>query len=283
MKGITAKTYTMRLISGFILLVIHSLTIHSLAMAQSDIKSGKARWELGVGLGAISLPHYRGAEQSAEYLAPIPYIRYNGERLKVDREGARFFFYNTEDYQIDVSTAFALAVNSNDNRARNGMANLSTVIEIGPRFQFKLYNSEDKNLRFRFALPIRTAFAINLKQTDNIGWVVSPYLQLRYFRNGWETAISAGPIWASDKYHDYFYEVTPQYVTTDRSSYNAASGYSGSRITMTLSKRYDKLFVGIFTRYDNLSGAAFINSPLVKQKYSFMAGVAVTWIFKESK
>lgn len=278
MKGITEATYMMRLFSGFLLFIIQAPV-----MAQSEIESGKAKWELGVGIGAISLPHYRGSEQSTEYLAPIPYIRYNGERLKVDREGARFYFYNTEEFIIDVSTAFALAVDSDDNRARTGMTDLSTIFELGPRFQFKLYQSADKNIRFRFAIPIRTAFAINLEKTESIGWVLSPYLQLRYFKSGWETAISAGPLWASEEYHDYFYEVKPQYVTAKRSAYNASSGYSGSRFTLTLSKRFDNIFFGLFTRYDDLSGVTFINSPLVKQKNSLMVGVALSWVFKESK
>jgi len=61
---------------------------------------------------------------------------------------------------------------------------------------------------------------------------------------------------------------------TTRSAYNAKSGYSGSRLTVTLSKRFDKMHFGLFARYDDLKGASFINSSLIKQEDSFMAGVA---------
>lgn len=35
-------------------------------------------------------------------------------------------------------------------------------------------------------------------------------------------------------------------------------------------------------RYDNLTGATFEDSPLVRQKDYFAAGVAMTWILGES-
>jgi outer membrane protein len=40
--------------------------------------------------------------------------------------------------------------------------------------------------------------------------------------------------------------------------------------------------MGGFIGYDNLSGAAFDDSPLLETDHSFMAGVAVAWIFKKS-
>ena len=46
---------------------------------------------------------------------------------------------------------------------------------------------------------------------------------------------------------------------------------------------YPRFWVGAFARYDNLSGAAFVDSPLVKDKESFMVGIGVAWILMESK
>ena len=259
------------------------LAFSTIIYAEETTLQVKPKWELGVGAGMLSLPHYRGSDQRAEYVSPIPYIRYNGKRLKIDREGGRFYFYNSETIKVDVSTAFALWVDSDDNRARQGMTDLKNIIELGPRIQFNLYQSDDKNFRFRFAMPLRTGYAIDLSRTENIGWTFSPYLQLRYFKSGWESAFSIGPSWGSEEYHDYFYEVAPQYAIAGRSAYNAQAGYSGSRMTLTLSKRFDKIYFGLFARYDNLSGATFIDSPLVKQKDSFMVGAALSWVFKESR
>jgi len=39
----------------------------------------------------------------------------------------------------------------------------------------------------------------------------------------------------------------------------------------------------VFARYDRLSGAAFEDSPLVKKKSSFMAGVGIAWVLAEAK
>jgi hypothetical protein len=40
--------------------------------------------------------------------------------------------------------------------------------------------------------------------------------------------------------------------------------------------------MGGFIRYDNLSGAAFEDSPLVETRHSVMAGFAVAYILKKS-
>ena len=260
-----------------LILILHGTYVS----AAEEISETTPKWELGIGIGGLSIPHYRGSDQTSNYFAPIPYFRYSGKRLQVDKEGGRFYFYNSDTIKLDLSTAFALPVDSDDNRARVGMDNLNAVIELGPRLQFSLYESEDKNLRLRFALPVREAFEFGKFQ--DIGWVFSPYLQLRYFTSGWESALSMGPVWASEAYHDYFYQVAPQYVATGRPAYNAKAGFSGSRATLTVSKRFDDIFLGVFARYDDLRGAVFIDSPLVKQNDSFMIGVALSWIFKKSE
>jgi hypothetical protein len=54
------------------------------------------------------------------------------------------------------------------------------------------------------------------------------------------------------------------------------------QFTMGFSKRFPKFWVGSFLRYDNLSGATFENSPLLKQKDYFAAGLAITWVLGES-
>jgi len=264
-------------------LFILTFTLFNTTYAKdASTPTSKPKWELGVGLGLLSLPHYRGSNQRSEYAAPIPYVRYNGKRLKVDKEGGRFYFYDGDDVKVDISTAFSFPVDSTDNRARKGMPNLDAIIELGPRIQFNLYESDNKNLRFRLGIPLRAAVATDLKHSQAIGWVFSPYLQLRYY-NGWESAVSIGPIWASEAYHDYFYEVAPQYATSTRSAYNAKAGYSGSRITLTVSRRFNKIWFGFFAKYDNLSNATFIDSPLIRQNDSFIVGAALSWVFKRSK
>ena len=89
-------------------------------------------------------------------------------------------------------------------------------------------------------------------------------------------------MYASEDFHDYYYEVPPEFATATRPAYNADGGYSGARTTLTLSKRFKEYWVGAFARYDSLRGATFEDSPLVRTNHSFMAGIAVSWIFATS-
>lgn len=90
-------------------------------------------------------------------------------------------------------------------------------------------------------------------------------------------------MFASEAYHDYYYEVAPEFATLRRPVYDADGGYSGSRITVSLSKRFDRFWIGVLARYDNLSGATFADSPLVQTEHSFMAGIGVAWILAQSE
>ena len=49
----------------------------------------KPLWELGLGVGGLYLPDYRGSDQSQGYLAPLPVLVYRGTWFKSDREGTR--------------------------------------------------------------------------------------------------------------------------------------------------------------------------------------------------
>lgn len=244
------------------------------AHAQDD----SARWDLGIGIGGLSLPHYRGSNQRQDYAAPIPYVRYEGKRLHVDREGGRFYLYHGNRWWLDLSASVGFPVDSRDNRARQDMPDLYPVFEIGPRAQFKLYENPRGDLQWRLAIPLRLAIATDISHSRSLGLVLSPYLQLRYGQQ-WDLAISAGPLFASETYHDYYYQVDPQYATSTRPVYNARAGYSGSRISISATRQFhQRYWLGIFLRYDTLTGAVFADSPLVKQNHSFTAGLAFAWI-----
>ena len=256
----------------------------AMAIATGSIAAengGASQWELGIGVGALSIPHYRGSDQRQDYAAPIPYVRYNGEHLKVDREGGRYYFYDGQQFKLDLSATFNFPVDSDKDIARQGMPSLDAILEVGPRLQWRLWESSDQRLRLRLGAPLRVA--INLSNANDEGLFFAPYFQLRYYA-GMETALSIGPMWASEKFHDYYYQVDNQFATIGRPTYDAKAGYSGFRITLTTSHRLSKRYWwGGFLRYDNLSGAAFVDSPLVKQKDSFMAGFVLAYIFNPVK
>jgi outer membrane scaffolding protein for murein synthesis (MipA/OmpV family) len=77
--------------------------------------------------------------------------------------------------------------------------------------------------------------------------------------------------------------VDPAFATASRPAFDAGGGYGGAQVIAALSKRYLEFWVGAFVKLDSLHGAAFADSPLVKDKQGVAAGFSIAWIFSESK
>ena len=75
-------------------------------------------WELGAGIGGLTLPDYRGSDEQRNLLFPIPYLIYRGEILKVDRERIRGLLVKTETVELNFSLNGSPPVKSNNNKAR---------------------------------------------------------------------------------------------------------------------------------------------------------------------
>jgi MipA family protein len=245
----------------------------------------KPLWELGIGMSALALPDYRGSDQTGVYGIPFPYLIYRGSFLKADRQGIRGIFFDSDRVQVNLSLGASLPVNSDDNDARQGMPDLHPTAEIGPSLDLKLWRTEDHRYELDLRLPVRTALTVKGGMRD-VGWVFSPRLNLGIVDVaglvGWNMGLFAGPLVGSERNHDYFYSVAPQYATADRPAFEAKGGYAGSQFMMTLSKRYPKYWLGAFARWDSLAGARFDDSPLFRREHYFAAGVGLAWIFGES-
>lgn len=238
------------------------------------------RWELGLGLAGLTIPDYRGSDEQRGYLLPLPYVQYRGEVFQIDREGAHGKLLAAERVRLELSVAAGPLARSDDNEARRDMADIDPTVEVGPSLE--IYLTDDR--AWKLELPLRTVIATDLTHAEGIGWVFAPSLNYRMGNNhGWGGGIAIGPLYASEKYHDYYYEVLPAFATATRPAYDAPGGYSGSRLTFSASRRFPDFWVGAFARYDRLSGAAFEDSPLVKKKSSFMAGVGIAWVLAEAK
>jgi outer membrane scaffolding protein for murein synthesis (MipA/OmpV family) len=245
----------------------------------------KPLWELGIGVSALSFPDYRGSDQSSLYAIPFPYLVYRGTFLKADRQGIRGTFFDSDRIELNLSVGASLPVNSDDNRARQGMPDLQPALELGPSLDFKLWRTPDRRTQLDLRLPVRTAVTVKDGMHD-IGWVFSPRLNLDLIDvagfDGWNMGLLAGPMVGSARNHAYFYSVAPQYATAERPAFEARGGYAGSQFLMSLSKRYPKYWLGAFARWDSLKGAVFADSPLVKRDDYFAAGVGIAWILGES-
>jgi len=248
----------------------------------------KPLWEVGFGAAGLSIPDYRGSDERSGYLLPLPYVIYRGDALQVDREGVHGNLFRSERVKLEISVAAGPPAKSDSNTARVGMPDIDPTVEIGPSLAIRLWRNAGKDQRLSLDLPIRTVVATDLSHFKSIGWVFSPHLKYETDdlgpKGGWDLGLSLGPLYATEKYHDYYYEVSPEFaISPARPVFDARGGYSGSRITLTLSKRFSQFWVGVFARYDMLSGVVFDDSPLVRKNTSFMTGAGIAWIFAQSK
>ncbi|MBI5451795.1 MAG: MipA/OmpV family protein [Gammaproteobacteria bacterium] len=243
-------------------------------------------WEAGVGMAAIHFPSYRGSAVRQDYLLPAPYVYYRGRYLQIGREDVRSMLFRSERAQFYISLGGEVPVRSQDNPLRRGMPDLDTTVEIGPTLEVALARSQryrtDVDLRFSVA-PV---LATDLTQIHAAGWLFQPQLAIDSQDiagiSGLQGGLRAGPLFADQRYHQYYYGVDEVYARPDRAAYRARGGYAGSQLTVALNRRFDHVWAGGFLRWDDLDGATFIDSPLVETRSGFTAGFALSWILFES-
>jgi MipA family protein len=256
------------------------------ASAARAQESPQPLWEVGIGMAGMSLPDYRGSDEKRSHLLPLPYFAYNGERFRVDRRGMQGDLLKADNIWIDISANLGPPADSEKNEARAGMPDLDPTIEFGPSLRWLWWAAPDASQTLTFYLPARAVTATDLSRAQSIGWVIAPHLTYDYLNfgpgGGWNFGASMGPLYATEKFHDYYYQVTPEFATPSRPAFDAKGGYSGVRTTMTLSKRFGDYWIGGFLRHDDLHDVAFEDSPLMRRRSSLMAGFGVTWIFARS-
>jgi outer membrane scaffolding protein for murein synthesis (MipA/OmpV family) len=263
-----------------------ALFLAALTIALPSRADLRPEWEFGLGATGLTLPDYRGSDESRDYLLPFPYVIYRGERFRVDRQGIRGIFFESDRVEINLSLNATPPVESEDNRARQGMPDLDPTLEIGPRIDYRLMSDRAEEWALELRVPLRAAIATDFSHTKGVGFVLSPHLSLtmRPVLAGvkWNFGAQAGPLFATREFHQYFYGVEEPSATPERPAYAADGGYSGAYALVSLSRRFPRCWVGAFARYDTLQGAVFEDGPLMRRDFAFAAGIAVAWVFAES-
>ncbi len=242
-------------------------------------------WELGLGVGALQLPHYRGSDQRYNLVLPVPYAVYRGRILRATREGARAVLLDREGFDFDVSVAASPPTRSEDNNARRGMQDLAPTLEFGPNANVRLAQGARWKLDLR--LPLRAVFSVE-RRPEALGWTFNPVLNVDWelsagpASSGWRLGAQAGPVWATRRFHAHYYDVSAADATAARSAYSAGSGYGGWRWTVGSSRRVGAWWLGAFVRGDSVAGSTFVNSPLVRQRHNVSVGVAFSRVFAVS-
>jgi outer membrane scaffolding protein for murein synthesis (MipA/OmpV family) len=239
--------------------------------------------EFGLGLGALAFEDYRGSATTHVYPLPVPYFLYNGKFLKADREGVRGMLFNQDWLELNLSGNATTPVRND--RARHGMPDLKSTLEIGPSLDLHLLHSTGSRIKLDLRLPLRSAITAEASPRY-IGWTFTPRLALDVADPagfaGWNAGFLIGPLFADHRYHQYFYSVDPPYSTVSRPAYRAVGGYAGTQAIAALSKRYPRYWVGAYVRADTLAGAAFADSPLVLRSSYWSAGIGISWMIHTS-
>ena len=268
----------MTLVLRILVLALLSLS----AYASEDERLPK--WELGAGLAVLNLPDYPGADQSQSYTLPFPYIIYRGERVKAGRDGLRGMLFESKRWDLDFSAGGSLPVNSDDNRAREGMDDLDISLELGPSLRLKFIDTPDQKLQLRFNLRALLA-ADDFPALDYEGWLFNP--ELRWGRHYGDRYIAGASLqlrYGNKAYHGYFYGVAPQFATASRPMYQAERGYNSVGISSFVAMKLDRNWrVSASLGYYDLHDAVFNDSPLFRKNSGAYLGLTVSRILWRSE
>ena len=228
---------------------------------------------------------YRGSNERRSFLLPIPYFVYRGETVQVNRERVRGLIFKRDRAEMDISVNGS--VPAQGSVARQGMPDLDPTLEIGPSLNFHLLYSADKKNTFDLRMPAARGDRLQFQACAThrlavpaaTGSGFSGYRPQRLEHR-------------AGRRRDLFRSSLPRSIfTTWRRSMRRrrvrpirwAADIPARSTSLSFSKRaQDGHWIGGFMKWDNLNGAVFANSPLVKSRQYFTIGIAATWTFNRS-
>jgi outer membrane protein len=267
---------------GLAVLVLTGLT----PAARAD-QHPQPLWEISAMVGIGVLPTYPAADQTRFEVLPLPYFTYRGEVIRSDDKGLlRGRFFKSEVMEIDISLSGTFDVDSADNRARAGMPDLDWLGEIGPRLEFTLAQAGD--VRIEFELPVRGVFSTNFGSRFKYeGLIAVPELAYQhddFLGSDGKFKIGVSAAFANAELQSLFYGVPTAYATVTRPAYVAKSGYLGSKLQISASRRFGpRIRILSALRFDFYKGAANDKSPLFKDSSTVTLGIAVIVSLWQSK
>lgn len=246
------------------------------------------RWEVGVFGGGTRMPHYRGSDEYRTYAFPMPYVIYRGDRLRVDRDGFRGLFYKSQLLETDISLSGNPPV-GDGNDARRGMPDLDPLLELGPAARGFLYRGRRLSSLYLEG-TVRGVVAVDVDDGEprDVGWRAVLDLVAPRFVPGsgspWTFGSRLGVEFTDRRYNAYFYDVSEEQALPDREAYESEAGYGGTHLSAYVMRKVrPDLSILVYGRWDNLEGAVYEDSPLVRTHNNLIAGAAVIWKLAESR
>ena len=243
----------------------------------------KGKWTLGIGIASVSgVPDYIGSDEARNITLPIPYILYNGPKMKISQSGINGKLFNSENLYVSLSLSGAIPVDSDKNKARKGMDDIDAVLEYGPSFKYFLMGGDKKDNALLLDVSFREARTI---KNESLNFSSTPSIVFRnrfeddYFKGRLNFSTSLKFEFVSDKYAQAFYGVDPMFETSTRKRYKAPGGYAGFRFNTSLRWKRDNQMVSIFFAHSDISDAKYVSSPLVKVTTHSLFGGSYFWLF----
>jgi outer membrane scaffolding protein for murein synthesis (MipA/OmpV family) len=248
------------------------------AAAQQDLPL----WEIGVVGGAVSTPAYPGAADRSSRLLLLPAPIYRGKIFRSDESGIGARLFRSDRVEFDVGFAASLPSRSDDVEAREGMPDLGTLVEFGPRLKLTLSRREFS--RLRLDLPLRTVIE-GRGGLRNQGWNFAPRLvyEMDDTGTGWNGDVHLGLVTASEKLNGYFYDVRPEFATAQRPAYDAEKGLVLVRAGGFAQRKINPdLRVFGYLWYETYAKSANDQSPLFRKNNGASAGIGFLWTLARS-
>lgn len=247
------------------------------AQPSAAAPSADPLWEVGVVAFGLTQQAWPGASEDVRRAIAVPYVLYRGPLLRIDREAFGLRALKRQGFELDVGFSGALGSAAGDTVARQGMPELGTLIEFGPRGRWHL-GGDPAGGHWRLELPLRGVFDADDRFAYR-GLALEPRIQWNH-RDlaGWRLTVNAGALLGDRRLAGTFYDVAPAFATAARPAYDAAAGLIAWRLGMTASYRLTRDWrVFGFGRLDSVAGAANADSPLVSRTTGYSAGVGLQW------
>lgn len=260
------------------------------AGAQPAAVTGEQRpvLEFGLGAGGAWRPDYPASDQNRFTGLALPFLILRTDVLRSDATGTRGRLLRADWGEFNISASGTFPSSSSGNNAREGMPDLGWLGEIGPAVRLNLWTDPERTRRIIMELPVRGAFSATtdplavryrgLIFNPEIAWeqrnVVFPNARLR---------LGLGPIFGTDRFASYYYEVQPEFARPNRPAYDARAGYIGTRLQGSFRVPVtERLSVAVGGRVDGFWGATNAGSPLFRSDLNVTLVAGVTWSLYQS-
>src|SRR5262249_21730554 len=118
-------------------------------------------WEVGLYSIVGWQPAYPGSDQNLTSSQLLPYAIYRGSVLRIEGRGVGVLAFQTPRFEWDASASGSFGSPSNRVRARQGMPDIGTLVQLGPALLVNLGDLSDPKRdprQTRLSFPVRAVF-----------------------------------------------------------------------------------------------------------------------------